>query len=292
MVSSDAQGDINIAFMVVYVPFLALNMFNLICQARGMQRLAYFSLVIFDQVRIVADALLVAAFETEKDSSTASKAGTINSLYTGGYVMQSIGYSMLFSATLWFYDGAIRKDYRERIHTLPIQFLHLVNILSTVLLIVGITGSASLFNADEGAGGSVKPIAKAGSYLYCFLTAVLGLLIIYKLFIRKVSEQSARTILAYCLAAIFFLCIRVGYSTYRIQESQLTNYNVWAHLVCQDLVECFVVIIFTVLAFTVTRTESGNSVQSDSDCTRSPHEDAKEIGFVSLEDSTPVMRRA
>lgn len=101
MTSSQAEETISIVFVALYIPLLALNFFNLVKHGNG-KRLAYISLVIFDQVRIAGNAVLVAAYQINK-KATLNNDKTIKSLFTGGFVMQSIGYSMLFSATLCLY---------------------------------------------------------------------------------------------------------------------------------------------------------------------------------------------
>lgn len=112
---------------------------------------------------------------------------------------------------------------------------------------MGITDSDGLFSGSSTA--TVKPLTKAGSYLYCATTAVLGAMIVYHIFIKGPISHSARITLTFCLVAMVPMCVRVGYAAYRVQANKFVNYNPWAHLVCQDIVEIAVVVIYIVLGF-------------------------------------------
>jgi hypothetical protein len=102
MTNASTENTIYIVFVAIFVPLLVLTIINLIKHSRGKVQ-AYLSLMIFETVRIVGNALLVAAYEMEKDATSTLNTATITHLYTGGYVMQSIGYSMLFTATLFLF---------------------------------------------------------------------------------------------------------------------------------------------------------------------------------------------
>lgn len=122
----------------------------------------------------------------------------------------------------------------------------MVNLAATILLIVGLTNSTSAYTP---AGGPVSSIAKAGSYLYCVVTGLVMIMTFYHLFIKGPITNASRILLIFVGIALIPMSMRVGYSTYRFQTDSITNYNVWVHLVFQDIVEVLSVIIYIVLGF-------------------------------------------
>lgn len=90
---------------------------------------------------------------------------------------------------------------------------------------------------------------------------------------------------------MIFLCIRVGYSAYRIQSGQFVNYGLAAHLVCQDIVEFITVIIYTALGFAISRMGGDEDLNKDSPRSDSV-EDFKQSGNPTLAESVPVTYRS
>jgi len=71
----------------------------------------------------------------------------------------------------------------------------------------------------------------------------------YHLFIKGPITNASRIILTFVLVAAIPMAMRAGYSTYRFQTNSVARYNVWVHLVFQDIVECLSVLVYIVLGF-------------------------------------------
>jgi len=91
---------IDIVFIAVFVILLPLNAFNLYKHSLQ-KKAAYIFLIIFDLVRIVGNILLVAGYESSKGNNV--NINTITNLFTGGYVMQGLGFGFLLSSSMSFY---------------------------------------------------------------------------------------------------------------------------------------------------------------------------------------------
>lgn len=125
--------------------------------------------------------------------------------------------------------------------------MHIANIVATVLLIIGLTNSSGAFT--PGGTGGVNGLAKVGSYVYCVATAGAILLVAYHLFIRGPITRASRTLLIFVLLALIPMAVRMAYSTYRFEKNQVVNYNVWVHLILNNIAEVLAVVIYIILGF-------------------------------------------
>jgi hypothetical protein len=135
----------------------------------------------------------------------------------------------------------------EKAKMTPSRLFHLVNLVATILLISGLTNSDDAFSPNG--NGTVDTLAKAGSFLYCGVTALLMIMTFYHLFIKGSITNASRIILTFILVALIPMAMRAGYSTYRFESNSITHYNVWVHLIFQNIVEVLSVVVYLVLGF-------------------------------------------
>lgn len=251
---------IDIVFIPVYALTLALTLHGLVKHSRG-KRFAYVSLLILSVVRLVSNIILVVGYETGKKAHP--NENTVQSLFIAGFILQSIGYSFLYASALAFvvslsipytktslndptqnrailYDK--KQEAKEEKKFSPSRLLHVLNTVATICLIVGMTQSTDAFSTTS-TDRAISSPANVGAIIYCVGTGLLGLLVIYHLFITGSVTPSARVILQFVAVALIFMLVRAIYTTFRVSSSDFLNYNTWAHLVCQYIVEVIAIFI-------------------------------------------------
>lgn len=85
--------------------------------------------------------------------------------------------------------------------------------------------------------------------MYCGATAGAFILVAYHLFIRGPITRASRTLLTFVLLALIPIAARIGYATYRFEKNQVVNYNVWVHLILNNIAEVLTVVIYIILGF-------------------------------------------
>lgn len=250
---------IDIVFIPVYALTLALTLHGLVKHSRG-KRFAYVSLLILSVVRLVSNIILVVGYETGRKAHP--NENTVQSLFIAGFILQSIGYSFLYASALAFvvswsmctetslndptqnrailYDK--KQETKEEKKFSPSRLLHVLNTVATICLIVGMSQSTDAFSTTS-TDRAISSPANVGAIIYCVGTGLLGLLVIYHLFIMGSVTPSARVILQFVAVALIFMLVRAIYTTFRVSSSDFLNYNTWAHLVCQYLVEVIAIFI-------------------------------------------------
>lgn len=247
---------IDIIFVPIYFVLFLASLYAFIKHAHN-KRITFGLLFLFPLIRCVGNILLVAAMEEQKKSNP--NIDTLKDLYTGGFILQLAGFGLLFSAGLNLTNRASlyvppvqseggRGGLITKIKT-PQGFLHLVNTISTILLIVGLTNSTSAFDPTSTNKQSIDTLAKVGIIMLFVATILLAALTIYHLFIKGPLTPSARTILTFVTIACIPMIARMAWSTYRVAGNNLIGANVWASLVLQYLAESVAITIFVALSF-------------------------------------------
>lgn len=249
------QEIIDIIFVPIYFILFLASLYALFKHASN-KRITFGLLFLFPLIRCIGNILLVAAMEEEKKSN--ANVNTIKDLYTGGFILQLAGFGLLFSAGLNLVCRAslYEKEQKSneggrgglitRIRS-PQGFLHLLNTISTILLIIGLTNSTSAFSSAT--NQSIDILAKVGIIMLLVATALLTILTFYHLFIVGPVTPSARLILTFVFFACFPMIARMAWSTYRVAGNKLTGSNVWASLVLQNFCETLAISIFIALSF-------------------------------------------
>lgn len=247
---------IDIVFVPIYFVLFLASLYAFIKHAHN-KRITFGLLFLFPFIRCLGNILLVAAIEESKKSNP--NAETLKDLYTGGFILQLAGFGLLFSAGLNLTNRASLYTPQEqsegrrgglisKIKT-PEGFLHVLNTVSTILLIVGLVNSTSAFDPTSTNDQSIDTLAKVGIILLLIATLLLFILTIYHLFIKGPLTPSARTILTFVTIACIPMIARMAWSTYRVAGNKLIGANVWASLVLQYLAETVAISIFIALSF-------------------------------------------
>lgn len=254
-----STGEIlDIVFVPIYFVLFLASLYAFIKHAHN-KRITFGLLFLFPLIRCVGNILLVAAIQEQKKANP--NVETLKDLYTGGFILQLAGFGLLFSAGLNLTNraslyvpqsqnegGRGRQGLISKIRT-PEGFLHVLNTVSTILLIVGLVNSTSAFDPTSTKKQSIDILAKVGIILLLIATILLFFLTIYHLFIKGPLTPSARTILTFVTIACIPMIARMAWSTYRVAGNNLIGANVWASLVLQYLAETVAVSIFVALSF-------------------------------------------
>ncbi|PWN36177.1 uncharacterized protein FA14DRAFT_52461 [Meira miltonrushii] len=247
---------IDLIFVPIYFILFLAALYAFIKHAHN-KRVTFGLLFLFPLIRCVGNILLVAAMQEQKKSNP--NVNTLTDLYTGGFVLQLAGFGLLFSAALNLtkraslyvapvQNGGGRGGLIDKIKT-PAGFLHLVNTVSNILLIVGLTNSTSSFSPTSANKASIDVLAKVGIIMLLVATVLLTVLTIYHLFIKGPLTPSARTILTFVAIACVPMIARMAWSTYRVAANNLIGANIWASLVLQYIAESVATAIFVALSF-------------------------------------------
>lgn len=146
----------------------------------------------------------------------------------------------------------------------PSRLLHIINLVATILLIVGMNNSQNVFataslpaDSPQRAHAQLNTMAQVGYVLYLVAT-VLFILLIAAHHLRKhygshhksdESHLAAKYVMAFLSAALVPILIRVAYSTDRVFAPNYLNYNVYERMVLQYIMEVLAVLIMLALGF-------------------------------------------
>lgn len=86
----------------IFALILPFGIFGLVCRSTG-RKVAYVMLCVFAQAQLVGNVLLVAASQATSASPT-----TTSNLYTAGFILSNVGFSLLISAGLCLYVSLSR----------------------------------------------------------------------------------------------------------------------------------------------------------------------------------------
>ncbi|PWN89055.1 hypothetical protein FA10DRAFT_302437 [Acaromyces ingoldii] len=263
-----ANTIIDIVFIAIFAIIAPFSIFGAVKHSKG-RRDAYVLLNLFVLLRILGDILLVVAAQ---DNSAPVK--TITDLFTAGFIMSNIGYGFLISACISLYNSAMGIDKKnqkrgfDRAALLqnPSRLLHVINLVATILLIVGMNDSSEVFaagalprNSPARAHAQVDSLAQIGYILYLVVT-ILFILLIASHHIRanygahhqtSESHTAAKWTLAFVSVAQIPMLIRVAYSTSLVYSASYLNYNIYERLVLQYIMEVIAVLILLALGFTL-----------------------------------------
>lgn len=146
----------------------------------------------------------------------------------------------------------------------PARLLHVINLVATILLIVGMNDSSEVFAAGAlprdspaRAHAQVDSLAQVGYVLYLVVTVLFILLIAAHHFRANYgshhqtseSHTAAKWTLAFVSAAQIPMLIRVAYSTSLVFSASYLNYNIYERLVLQYIMEVIAVVILLALGF-------------------------------------------
>lgn len=237
---------IDTVFIPIYIVLAGLAFLN--CTKHGRQRsVGFISLLIFAVVRVVGNILIVVEYNNHYTSITTT---------VWGYILQSIGYSFLYSSSLAFYLRAEQSttDHDSVLLAKLPRFLHLANLAALVLVIVG-QSSVKYTNADGAFITPHLPIeAKIGVIIYIVITLILLALVLFAM--RNTLDVEARVLLITLAIGLPLMLIRVGYSTFAsFTNSTLMPKNIWVKLVLQYITELAVMVLYTLLGLRISKLE-------------------------------------
>lgn len=249
---------IDIIFVPIYFVLFLASLYAFIKHAHN-KRITFGLLFLFPLIRCLGNILLVAAIEETKKSNPNQE--TLKNLYLAGFICELAGFGLLFGAGLNLTNRASlftpqqQGSGREKkvgliskIKT-PQGFLQVLNTVSSILLIIGITNSTSAFNPSSTGDHKINSLAIVGIILLLVATVLLFFLTNYHLFIKGALTPSARTILIFVSFACIPMIVRMAWSTYRVAGNHLVDANIWASLVLQYVAEAVAVSLFIALSF-------------------------------------------
>lgn len=127
----------------------------------------------------------------------------------------------------------------------------MLNIVSLVLLIVGYNLSTAAL-VDAGGGRSqISILVKAGDPIYIWLTVALILCAVDCLHCSTCQKQ--KLILYSVLAVLALMGVRAGYVCYLLFEDLIFSAGIVPKSIVQYSMEVVVVIIYTILGFSLPR---------------------------------------
>jgi len=197
------RNIVSIVEVAVYVPCLLTAIFLAIRHGFGKSAGWYF-LVVFSLARTIGPSMQIAT----------SSYPTSTALYTGYTILQSVGLSPLFLATLGLLSRlleSINRSHKALLSTLAIKLIELVLLVALILGIVGgIDASDNL--AKNGGVYKVPTISKVGSALFIASFAAIVVSTILLSFSVRHAEPGEKRILMAVAMSLPFLLVRLIYS--------------------------------------------------------------------------------
>ncbi|UZJ55602.1 hypothetical protein CBS101457_004922 [Exobasidium rhododendri] len=249
-------------FIPIYIILLGLSLFNVFRHGHG-KASGFVFLAIFCVSRMIGNILLVDAYDNNYKSLEVVK---------WGYILQGLGYSFFISATAAFYtrardpDSTITQDIanlRKGIRGMTVaKAIHLVNIIALILLVTGYTDSDGIFPTSGSAASTKTTLnikAKIGYVIYVVLTVVLAGLVIA--LARQEPSRETKFIIIACLAALPFMMSRSVYVTYQGFSQHPFQRTLWVKIVFEYIPEVFVIVIYSVLGFKLTKLVQRSDVE-------------------------------
>lgn len=265
----DYRNGVSIAEVVVYVPALFVAIYLAFTHGAGRSS-GWIFLIIFCLARIIGPCMQLATISMPRNVS----------LYTGSSILNNIGLSPLEMAALGLLSRLVTSIAKTHRTPLGPRILRLVQLVTTVGLILGIVGGIDASTAFAKTG-IYHPVAKnkAGTALlilaYVLLVAFTA--ITYP-FVTYAEAGEKRLFLAIALS-LPFLLVRVVYSCFSTYSTDsqfnLVRGNVTI-LLCVALIEEFcVVVIYEATGLTLQK------------ATREPHIEAATAPR-SIDSDTPI----
>lgn len=231
------RNAVSIAEIAVYVPCLIMAIILTI--RHGFSKSAgWYFLVVFCLARIIGPAMQIAS--TSNPTSTA--------LLTGSSILQNIGLSPLFLATLGLLSRlltSINRTHKTLISTGALKFIELLLLVALILGIVG--GINASGDVVKNHGVYVVPtISKVGSALFilCYVAIVASTILIS--FAVSHAEAGEKRILTAVAISLPFLLVRLIYSvisTFTHSKSFNLLSGSVVVLVCVALIEEFIIVL-------------------------------------------------
>lgn len=267
---------VNAVFLAVYALLLGSAIFNVFKNGHGRQG-GFIFLAIFCAVKLVSNALLIAAYKDNYSNKV---------LLEAGYILQGFGYAFLFSASLAFYiratsdplssnpatggigsllgmlRGGNNRSFSDspREVALP-QIMHLVNTLALILLIVGYIKSDDIFSISNSANAKIDTIARLGDILFLIITAILAALTIKILKSPLQAHNETRKMLITIIIALPFMLLRSAFVTYQAFIVDPFQQHLVLRAVLQYTPEAIIIIIYTIMGFMISRQPLSNDVE-------------------------------
>lgn len=194
---------------------------------------------------MVGNVLLVAYYEIANDNLR--KANNEKGLLITGLILQGLGYSFIYSASLSYLghvlthkDGPPNEREGKPIRALPERLLNVANIVALILLIVGYNGSMDAIVQ----GTKMSVLVATGNAIYLVLTFIVAILSLVTLF--KVSILYHRRLLLTVVLASPFMFVRCAYILYVTTGNTLRYGSISERIVLQYVMEVISFCIFSI----------------------------------------------